>query len=126
MKLYNINFVPIRDPSKQPTQEEIDNLRAPLSTYEAVALAQREYEYFQQENPDLFTDVPIVESILEEERLFQISQGKVLSFIVPLSDGEEEEEEEGIATPVRSVASIDSIQHQADFENQSDFIAFPI
>jgi len=48
-----------------------------------------------------------------------------MSFTIPIDiDDDDNEEGEGIATPVRSVASLDSIQNRGDFDIQMDFIAF--
>jgi hypothetical protein len=127
-------WITIRDPEKQPTPAETAALSASRSLYDAAATAQKEWEKVQTDNPLFFTDIPIDPEVLRQEHEFQIRhQGLQHVRIEVEKEGEEEEGEEeegeeeegeeegvvvngeGLATPARSVASLDSIAVGADF-----------
>jgi hypothetical protein len=116
-------WTPIRDPEKNPTSAEKEALRAHPSLYDAVAIAEAEYEASRSENPADFTSIPIDPSILEDEHRFAQRQGRVTNQVVIQVEeeelgepgegsGDEGSEAEG---SVSSVASLDSIAQNADF-----------
>jgi hypothetical protein len=94
--------------------------------YDAVKLAEDDWERVQSENPATFTSIPIDPIIMAEEREFQLRQRPLFQVLVD-SDSEDErgirEEEEGRETGhnmftvslVRSVVSLDFIAAGADF-----------
>ena len=115
-------WIPIRDPEKNPLPIETEALRAPQSMYDEVARLEHEWEQLQSNDPTLFTDVPIDPKILQLEHEFRSAQRGGLSQVL-VSDESEDDKEEAESdtsgsddiTPPRSVASIDSIQANADF-----------
>ena len=115
-------WIPIRDPEKNPLPIETEALRAPQSMYDEVARLEHEWEQLQLNDPTLFTDVPIDPKILQLEHEFRSAQRGGLSQVL-VSDESEDDREEAESdtsgsddiTPPRSVASIDSIQANADF-----------
>src|SRR5438045_2214124 len=60
-------WVPIQDPEKNPTPAEREALRANQSLYDAVTIAQQEWDASQSENPMDFTAIHIDQSILDDE-----------------------------------------------------------
>jgi hypothetical protein len=113
-------WVPIRDRQKEPTAAEVENRQIALqSLREAVGKAQRDRDEVYAMNTLSFAPLPIDPTILQEEHEFWISQRGGLQVTIPVEDSEEEggdnaasESEDGYQ---RSVASLDSIAHNADF-----------
>jgi hypothetical protein len=115
-------WVPVRDPEKQPTPAETEALRANQSLYDNLEFAQKAKERAYAENPQDFTSIPIDPKVLEMERQYKKRQRGPLGEVIIPVDSEEEGSRSGsdenpdiISSPLRSVASIDSIAHNADF-----------
>jgi hypothetical protein len=110
-------WVPIRDPEKNPTPAEREALRANQSLYDAVAVAQHEWEASQSENPTDFTSIPIDQSILDNEQQFQVRQRPLDQVVIQVGKEEEEGEDKGsdVESLAPSVVSLDSIARNTDF-----------
>jgi hypothetical protein len=121
---------PIRDPEKNPLLEEQEAVRiGGLGLYEELARLEQEAERVKSDAPEVFTGIPIDPDILAMEYKFKLAQRKIISQVV-VADKEDSDDsdEEGsssegssvgddniVSSPPRSVASIDSIQENADF-----------
>jgi hypothetical protein len=121
---------PIRDPEKDPLPEELEADRiGGLGLYEELARLEKEAERIKSDDPTIFTTIPIDPEILAMEHKFKLAQRKGISQVIvaneeDLGDSDKEgSSSEGssvgdndiISSPPRSVASIDSIQENADF-----------
>jgi hypothetical protein len=85
--------------------------------YDEVACLQQEADQLQLDDPSLFTNIPIDPEILRLEHEFCIQQKGGLSQVLVSS---KEEDNTSLyysddISPPRSVATIDSIQENADF-----------
>jgi hypothetical protein len=119
---------PIRDPEKNPLPEELEAVCVGgIGLYEELARLEKEAERVKSDDPELFTGIPIDPEILAMEHKFKLAQRKGIAQVVVADEGESDEEDkedsEGssvgddniVSSPPRSVASIDSIQENADF-----------
>jgi hypothetical protein len=121
---------PIRDPEKNPLLEEQEavHIRG-LGLYKELARLKQEAKRVKSDAPEVFTGILIDPDILAMEYKFKLAQRKVISQVV-VADKEDSDDsdEEGssskgssvgddniISSPPQSVASIDSIQENADF-----------
>jgi len=109
---------PIRDPEKDPLPEEIEAVRIEgLGLYKELTRLEKEAERLKSNDPE----------ILIIELKFKLAQRKGISQVVVADedDSDDSDEEDGsneasyrdniVSSPPRSVASIDSIQENADF-----------
>jgi hypothetical protein len=108
-------WVPIWDPEKNPTPTKKEALRAHQSLYDAAAIAQLEWDKSQSENHMDFTTIPINQSILDEERQFQVQQRYLDQVVIQEDEKEEEEGVSNMGSPAPLVISLDSIAQNADF-----------
>jgi hypothetical protein len=96
--------------------------------YEELARLESEAERVKSDNPEIFTTIPIDPEILAMEHKFKLAQRKGISQVLVVVDEVEQEEDsddedsegssvgdDDIVSPPRLVASIDSIQENADF-----------
>ena len=105
-------FCPIRDPEKQPLPEEIEALTAHPDLDQVLLQAQEQHNIAYSLTLQDLLDFPIDSAILDEERI-RLNRP---SLMIPVELEEEEEEEESdIESIVDSVASYNSITHNADF-----------
>ena len=107
----------IRDPKKNLTPAEREALCANQSLYDAVEIVQQEWDTSQSGNSIYFIAIPIDQSILDDERQFQVRQRPLDQLVIQVDKEEEEEEEEGSNTKSLAllVVSLDSIAQNADF-----------
>ena len=80
--------------------------------YDAVAIAQSEWESSRLEYPETELVDP---TVIEFERQFVLSRGGLQESILNISDEGEGDELGSIASPAQSVVSMDSIAQNADF-----------
>jgi hypothetical protein len=89
---------------------------------------EKEAERVKSDDPEIFTSIPIDPEIIAMEHKFKLAQRKGISEVVVADEDSDDSDEEGsssegwlvrdddiISSPPRSVASIDSIQENADF-----------
>jgi hypothetical protein len=112
-------LLPIRDPEKQPTEEEKEALRANPALYDYLAQMEKEWQDIQSEDPRVFIDIPIDPQLLIDERQFLVPKNPLDKVQFEVEEEEEEEEASDVESNVSgvppSVASIDSIAENANF-----------
>jgi hypothetical protein len=113
-------LLPIRDPEKQPTEEEKEALRANPALYDHLAQMEKEWQDIQSEDPRVFIDIPIDPQLLIDERQFLVPKNPLDKVQFEVEEEEEEEEEasdveSNVSGIPPSVASIDSIAENANF-----------
>jgi hypothetical protein len=112
VEIPEVLYYPIRDPKKNPLLDETEALTLHPDLDEALLYAQQQRTTAYNLIINDFLDFPIDPLVLEEERR-RLNRP---SFVIPI---EEEELEEGevsdIESVVESVASYNSIAHNADF-----------
>jgi hypothetical protein len=114
-------WVPIRDRQKEPTATETENRQIALqSLRKAIGKAQRDWDEVYTINTMSSTPLSIDPTILQEEHKLKLSERGGLQVNILVEDSEEggdngaSECENGYQ---RSVASLDSIAQNADFES---------
>jgi hypothetical protein len=119
---------PIWDPKKNPLLEELEVvcIRS-IGLYKELARFKAEAERVKSDNPKVFTTILIDPKILKMEHKFKMAQKKDISQVLVAVDKVEEEDlddedsegslvgDNDIISPPWLVASIDSIQENADF-----------
>ena len=103
-------WCPIRDPQKEPMATEKEALRASQSLYDAIAIAQSEFDTMQSNEPSIFTKVPIDPAVLEDEQQFLLSQRNPLNQVIIQLDEEEDEGSEGAVVTSPEVESVDDVE----------------
>jgi hypothetical protein len=127
--------IPIRDPQNEPTREEQEEVRLRLLPFvERVAQEQLRYDQAQAEDPSFFMDdapeIIIDPEILQQEHVLIKKRNPLSNLTIQVDNRESDDEieplggkgnREGIvicSSPPRSVASINSIAHNANFDTQ--------
>lgn len=127
--------IPIRDPQNEPTREEQEEVRLRLLPFlERVAQEQLRYDQAQAEDPSFFIDdapeIIIDPEILQQEHVLIKKRNPLSNLTIQVDNRESDDEieplggkgnREGIvicSSPPRSVASINSIAHNANFDTQ--------